>query len=120
MRLVVGVRKFAMSTMIGCCTATPRTNHEGLSTPVLVAFAVTCAMSVANIYYAQPLLDSLASSFSIPPSSIGIVVTLTQAGYALGLFFVVPFGDIVDRRKLIVAMTAASAVALLGIGTAQN
>jgi predicted MFS family arabinose efflux permease len=97
-----------------------QTDQRELSAPVLAAFAIICGMSVANIYYAQPLLDSLAGSFAIPPSSIGAVVSLTQIGYAFGLFFIVPLGDIVDRRKLIVAMVAASSFALAGVGTAQD
>ncbi|MDW6023443.1 MFS transporter [Mesorhizobium sp. BAC0120] len=77
-------------------------------------------MSVANIYYAQPLLDSMAAAFAISPASIGLVVMLTQAGYALGLVFIVPLGDLVDRRKLVVAQTFLSAVALVFVGTAHH
>ncbi|WP_024515187.1 MFS transporter [Bradyrhizobium sp. Tv2a-2] len=109
-----------MNATADCCTDTSRTSREGLSTPILLTFAITCGISVANIYYAQPLLDALASSFAIPASTIGMVVTLTQVGYALGLVFLVPFGDIIDRRRLIVAQVAASAVALLAVGTARS
>jgi predicted MFS family arabinose efflux permease len=109
-----------MTATADCCTNASHASREGLSAPMLLTFAVTCGISVANIYYAQPLLDALARSFSIPASSIGVVVTLTQVGYALGLFFVVPFGDIVDRRKLILAQIAASVLALLAVGTARN
>jgi predicted MFS family arabinose efflux permease len=77
-------------------------------------------MSVANIYYAQPLLDLMAATFAISPASVGFVVTLTHVGYALGLLFIVPLGDLVDRRKLAVAQTFLSAVALVGVGTAKN
>ncbi|MGO4683498.1 MFS transporter [Hyphomicrobium sp. 2TAF46] len=77
-------------------------------------------MSVANIYYAQPLLDSMAAAFAISPATVGIVITFTQAGYALGLFFIVPLGDLVDRRKLVVAQTFLSAVALVIVGTAHH
>jgi predicted MFS family arabinose efflux permease len=97
-----------------------RNPSAGLSTTILLTFAITCGMSVANIYYAQPLLDALANAFSIRPASIGFVVTLTQVGYAFGLLFLVPLGDLVDRRRLIVAQIFASAIALVGIGTAQN
>jgi len=86
---------------------------------MLLVFAVTCGMSVANIYYAQPLLASMAATFAITPGSIGAVVTFTQLGYALGLLFIVPLGDLVDRRKLIVVQTLLSAVALIVVSTAQ-
>jgi predicted MFS family arabinose efflux permease len=77
-------------------------------------------MSVANIYYAQPLLDSMAATFSISPASIGMVVTLTQVGYAFGLLFIVPLGDLIDRRKLVVAQTFLSMIALIVVGTAHH
>jgi predicted MFS family arabinose efflux permease len=99
-------------------------NRHGQSrrlTPVmLLVFAITCGMSVANIYYAQPLLDSIAATFSISPASIGMVVTLTQAGYALGLLFIVPLGDLLDHRKLIIAQTSLSAIALTVVSTAHH
>ena len=91
----------------------------GLTQTLLLVFAVACGMSVANIYYAQPLLDSMAASFSISPASIGMVVTSTQVGYAFGLLFIVPLGDLVDRRKLVVAQTFLSAIALIVVGTAH-
>jgi len=85
---------------------------------MLVIFAITCASSVANIYYAQPLLDTIATSFGIDAARIGLVVTLTQIGYATGLLFIVPLGDLVNRRKLIVAQALLSAIALAGVGSA--
>jgi predicted MFS family arabinose efflux permease len=93
---------------------------RGLTQTLLLVFAITCGMSVANIYYAQPLLDSIAAAFAISAASIGLVVTLTQAGYALGLLFIVPLGDLVDRRKLAIAQTFLSAVALVVVGTAHR
>ncbi|MFB4394239.1 MULTISPECIES: MFS transporter [unclassified Pseudomonas] len=81
---------------------------------------MTCAMAVANVYFAQPLLESMAYSLSVPASSIGIVVTATQAGYALGLLFIVPLGDLLNRRKLILAQMLLSAVALCTVGLARD
>lgn len=91
---------------------------SGLPHWMLVIFAITCASSVANIYYAQPLLDTIATDFGIDAARIGLVVTLTQIGYAAGLLFIVPLGDIVNRRKLIVAQALLSAIALAGVGSA--
>lgn len=55
-------------------------------------FATASGLSVANVYYAQPLLDALAGDFGISPAAVGGVVTATQIGCALALLFVVPPG----------------------------
>jgi predicted MFS family arabinose efflux permease len=91
-----------------------------LSWNVILLFAVACGLSVANIYYAQPLLDAMALDFAISPASIGIVVTVTQIGYALGLLFIVPLGDFLDRRRLIVMQSVGSALALAVVGLAPT
>lgn len=83
-------------------------------------FAVTCAMAVANVYFAQPLLESMATSLSVSPGAIGIVVTATQAGYVLGLLFIVPLGDLLNRKKLILTQLLLSALALCAVGLAQD
>jgi predicted MFS family arabinose efflux permease len=67
---------------------------------------------VATVYVAQPVLDAISRSFAVPSASIGSVVAFTQMGYAAGLIFIVPLGDLVDRRKLIIGLLALSAVAL--------
>jgi predicted MFS family arabinose efflux permease len=75
---------------------------------------------VGNVYYAQPLLDAMADAFGLSPGSIGIVMTLTQVGYGLGLLLLVPLGDLLNRRRLIVTQTLLSAAALLTIALASN
>ncbi|SDD05162.1 Predicted arabinose efflux permease, MFS family [Bradyrhizobium brasilense] len=100
-----------------------RPNHttaRALSPAVVLLFAVACGLSVANIYFAQPLLDTMAQDLSITPAVIGGVVTLTQIGYAFGLMLIVPLGDLWDRRRLIVGQTVLSAIALTIVGTAPN
>ncbi|NEV02338.1 MFS transporter [Bradyrhizobium uaiense] len=91
-----------------------------LSPAVVLLFAVACGLSVANIYFAQPLLDTMARDLAITPAAIGGVVTLTQIGYAFGLMLIVPLGDLWDRRRLIVGQTVLSAIALAIVGTAPN
>jgi len=91
-----------------------------LSPAVVLLFAIACGLSVANIYFAQPLLDTMARDLAITPAVIGGVVTLTQIGYAFGLVLIVPLGDLWDRRKLIVGQTVLSAIALAIVGTAPN
>jgi len=92
----------------------------GLSPALTLLFSVTCALAVANVYFAQPLLDSMAHSLGVAASMIGIVVTATQVGYALGLLLVVPLGDLVNRKRLIVAQVLMSAVALAAVGASQQ
>ena len=96
------------------------TGPSALSRGIILLFALACGLSVANVYYAQPLLDAMAHDFSIGTASIGIVVTLTQIGYALGLFFIVPLGDLLDRRLLIVAQAFVSSAALTVVAFAPN
>lgn len=92
----------------------------GLSPSLTLLFSVTCALAVANVYFAQPLLDSMAQSLGVASSMIGVVVTATQVGYALGLLFIVPLGDLVNRRRLILTQVLLSAVALAAVGAAQQ
>lgn len=73
-----------------------------------------CAILVGNIYYCQPLLGELSRSFGVSEKSAAFVNIITQAGYLLGLFFVVPMGDMISRNTLIVRMHWFSAVAMLG------
>ncbi|MGH8487268.1 MAG: MFS transporter, partial [Pseudomonas sp.] len=94
----------------------PRQQAPGLSASLTFLFAVTCALAVANVYFAQPLLDSMAQSLGVGPSIIGIVVTATQVGYALGLLFIVPLGDLLNRKRLILTQVVLSAGALAAAG----
>jgi predicted MFS family arabinose efflux permease len=95
-----------------------RQSPAGLSPAITWLFAIAAGLSVANIYYAQPLLDVVARDLGIAPAVVGLVVTLTQVGYALGLIFIVPLGDLVDRRRLIVGQTFLSVAALGIVATA--
>src|ERR1700677_882318 len=66
-----------------------------LSPGLVRLMAVTCAVTVANLYYAQPLLHSISTSLRVSESSASLLVTAGQLGYAVGLLFIVPAGDIV-------------------------
>jgi len=95
-------------------------DRPAMSRLVALLFAVCSGLAVANIYYAQPLLDSIAQEFNLSPSSIGIVITVTQICYALGLFLLVPLGDLLNRRKLIIIQMLLSVLALVLVGTSQS
>lgn len=94
--------------------------YAPLTRVILVIFAVTCGFSVANIYYAQPLLDAIAAAFDIATATVGLVITLTQVGYAIGLLVIVPLGDLIDRRKLVIGQCLLSSLGLFAIGLAPN
>jgi predicted MFS family arabinose efflux permease len=93
---------------------------KSLNSSVVLLFAVACGLAVGNVYYAQPLLDAMAEAFAMSPASIGIVITLTQTGYGIGLVLLVPLGDLLNRRWLIVTQNLLSVVALLMIAWAPN
>lgn len=97
-------------------TASP----PALSRTLSLLFSVTCALAVANVYFAQPLLDVMAQSLNVQPGSIGIVVTATQIGYAAGLLLIVPLGDLLERKTLILGQMVLSALALLVVASAQH
>jgi predicted MFS family arabinose efflux permease len=97
-----------------------RQYEQGLSPTLTLLFSVTCALAVANAYFAQPLLDSMAQSLGVASSMIGMVVTATQVGYALGLLFIVPLGDLLNRKRLVLTQVLLSALALAAIGAAQQ
>ncbi|MDA8443467.1 MFS transporter [Paracidovorax valerianellae] len=98
----------------------PPTTAGRLSAPLVLLLAVCCGVSVANVYYAQPLLDALALDFGIPPMAVGGVVTATQVGCALALLFVVALGDLVHRKRLLCTQLALLALALVGVAWAPT
>ncbi|WP_144638826.1 MFS transporter [Bordetella genomosp. 13] len=87
---------------------------------MVLLFAMASGLSVANVYYAQPLLDALALDFGIDQAAVGGVVTATQAGCAAALLLLVPLGDRLDRRKLMAGQLLALAAALILVGCATT
>jgi predicted MFS family arabinose efflux permease len=82
--------------------------------------AVASGMSVANLYYIQPVLPDMARSFAVAPGQVGFIATLSQVGFALGLLFLVPLGDRYNRRTLIVSMLLAVTLALVVMASAPT
>jgi predicted MFS family arabinose efflux permease len=87
---------------------------------VALLFAVACGLAVANVYYAQPLLDTMADEFGISHAAVGIIITITQIGYGFGLLLMVPLGDILNRRRLIIGQSLLSVLALLTVAAAPS
>jgi len=82
---------------------------QGLSPALIALMSLATGLAVASNYYAQPLLDTIATAFDLSVNQAGFIVTAAQLGYAAGLLFLVPLGDMFERRALIVSMTLLQA-----------
>ncbi len=100
--------------------AAPAVDTPVLKPWIIFLFSLTCALAVANVYSAQPLLESISLSLQVPAGMIGSVVTVTQVGYAAGLIFLVPLGDRVKRKTLVVTLLLLSMLALIVAGLSPN
>ncbi|KFF82601.1 MFS transporter [Pseudomonas syringae] len=90
-------------------------------TPAMVLlFAFCCGAIVANIYYAQPIIELIAPDIGLSSTAASLIVSLTQIGYALGLFFLVPLGDLLENRRLMLVTTVVAILSLLGAAFAEQ
>ena len=87
---------------------------------VMLVLAFACGAGVANLYYAQPLLDLIGRSFGVSQGAATTVVSLTQIGYAIGLALVLPLGDLLENRKLASRTLLVTALALAGAALAPG
>jgi predicted MFS family arabinose efflux permease len=94
--------------------------HGTLSAALTLLLAGTAGLGVASLYYSQPMLAVLGADIGASEGGVGLVPTLTQVGYALGILLLAPLGDRIDRRRIILAKTAALALALLACGLAPG
>ncbi|MGE8493713.1 MFS transporter [Comamonas sp.] len=104
------------------CVDTPgrQVQHPVVPSGLVGLFAVAAGASVANVYYAQPLLDAVALDLGIPLAAVGGVITATQLGSALALLLLVPLGDRVNRRPLMAWQLLALVLALLAVAWAPS
>jgi predicted MFS family arabinose efflux permease len=86
---------------------------SGIDRKLVWILAIASALAIGNLYYIQPLLADIERSFAISESAAGLIATLTQLGYALGLLLIVPLGDTFDRRNLVSLTLLAVTVSLL-------
>lgn len=93
---------------------------RGVSRALVVLLAVACGAAVANLYYAQPLLDTISADLGASPSTTGLVLVATQLGYAVGLVLLVPLGDLLDRRRLVTTVLVVTTLALAGAAAAPG
>lgn len=82
--------------------------------------AFCTGLIVANIYYCQPLVILIAKDFNLTESDAGSITFLTQAGYAIGLFLLVPLGDMLEKKRQILMTTALAIIALVIAGFSQS
>ena len=92
---------------------TPSDSPNSMPRWMVVLFASACGFTVANLYYAQPLISLIAQDIGLNESAASLIVTLTQLGYCTGLILLVPLGDLLENRKLVVLTICGAILALL-------
>ncbi|GAA1650605.1 MFS transporter [Actinoplanes couchii] len=83
-----------------------------------MVFAIAAGLAVGNLYWAQPLIEIISDAFGVSSTAAAVLVTVTQIGYAAGIFLLVPLGDVLNRRRFIPLMLTLSAVMLAGAALA--
>ena len=91
-----------------------------LTNLLIMVMAISCGLTVANLYYIQPLLADIAKTFNVSEISVGSAAMLTQVGYAVGMILILPLGDIKERRGLITLMLLFSVISLTSMFFSQN
>lgn len=94
--------------------------NTGLPSSLLWILAIIAGISVANLYYNQPLLNLISHDLKVSEFSANLIAMTTQIGYALGLLFIIPLGDLYKRKTIILINFSILVVSLLTIATAPN
>jgi predicted MFS family arabinose efflux permease len=92
----------------------------GIGRGLVLLLAVACGSAAANLYYAQPLLHTLAGALGVSDGTSGLLITLSQLGYVLGLALLVPLGDLHERRRLITITMLLTAAGMVVAATAPS
>lgn len=88
--------------------------NEGIPGSILLTMAIIAGFTVANCYYNQPLLEMIRGDMRVNEQQANLITVITQIGYALGLFFLIPMGDLYSRRRVIlINMTLAALMAII-------
>jgi predicted MFS family arabinose efflux permease len=93
---------------------------KDISSGMVALLAASCGLIVANLYYAQTLVGPISVATGLSPQAAGLIVTLTQIGYCLGLLFIVPLGDLMENRRLIFSALLLTAAALVVAAGTSN
>lgn len=94
--------------------------NEGIERSLLLTMAVIAGLTVANCYYNQPLLEMIRHDMDVSQHEANLITVVTQIGYALGLCFLIPMGDLYSRRRIIVINMSVAAVMAVIIAFAQR
>ncbi|HEY8025116.1 MAG TPA: MFS transporter [Burkholderiaceae bacterium] len=100
--------------------AVPLPSPEAMPAWMTFLLAAACGLIVANLYFAQPLISLIAADVGLDKSAASLIVTLTQGGYCAGLLLLVPLGDLIENRRLIVAAIGGVILALVLAATAPT
>ena len=84
--------------------------NKGIERSLLLTMAVIAGLTVANCYYNQPLLEMIRHDMGVSQHEANLITVVTQIGYALGLYFLIPMGDLYSRRRIIVINMSIAAV----------
>lgn len=99
---------------------TETTIPSPLNSRLTILLAVACGLIAANLYYAQPLTGPIGQALGLSAGSSGLIVTMTQAGYGLGLLLIVPLGDRFENRRLMLCLLAICIFALVAAAMSTN
>ncbi|MFF2319846.1 MFS transporter [Agrobacterium sp. NPDC058088] len=91
-----------------------------ISPALTFLLATACGLIAANLYYGQPLAGIIGSELGLSAGATGLIVTLTQIGYGVGLLFVVPLGDLIENRKLVVSSVSMAVLSLAAAAFAPH
>lgn len=94
--------------------------NEGIPSWLVLLLAVIAGVSVANLYYCQPLLNLIREDMGLTEFQVNLMPVFTQVGYALGLLFIIPMGDLYNRRTTIFSCFCSLIVSLLCIALTRN
>lgn len=94
--------------------------NQGIPRHIILLMAMMAGLTVANLYYNQPLLEMIRSDLQTTSSLANLIAVITQVGYALGLLFIIPMGDLFSRRRIIMVCMIVAAFMTVTIGLADN
>ena len=89
---------------------------QSFSLGIQLLLGGACGLLIANLYYAQPLTGLITASLGMPPQSTGLLVTLPLMGYGFGLLAIVPLGDLIENRRLVLTLVGLEALCALAAG----
>ena len=101
-------------------TTDPALAHPNLRRPAILLMALACGVIVANLYYAQTLIDVIGPEIGMSAAMAGLITTLTQLGYGLGLFLIVPVAALFENRRIVLGSIIVTVIACLAVAASQG